>query len=194
MIDIATLVRECHQRSKQAGWWNDLLTGQPLIVVNKSIVPEKLCLIHSEISEAFEGVLYDLMDDKLPHRTMVEVELADVVIRLADLCGALGVDLQGAVNDVRIENNLVDGICRTICLAHSDTSKAMEGFRKNLKDKKYDRSQLEVSLARLYIRVIRWAEHMHLDLEGAISEKMDFNAVRPDHQIENRKKPGGKSF
>jgi NTP pyrophosphatase (non-canonical NTP hydrolase) len=38
----------------------------------------------SEISEAMEGARKDLMDDKLPHRKMEEVELADLLIRLLD--------------------------------------------------------------------------------------------------------------
>jgi len=37
------------------------------------------------------------MDDKLPHRTMLEVELADAVIRISDLAGALKLDLGGAI-------------------------------------------------------------------------------------------------
>ena len=63
----------------------------------KALVAEKLCLTHSEISEAMEGHRKGLMDDKLPHRPMIEVELADAVIRIADLAGALGLDLGGAI-------------------------------------------------------------------------------------------------
>lgn len=44
-----------------------------------------------------EGYRKDLPDDKLPHRPMLEVELADAVIRIADLCGFLGLDLAGAI-------------------------------------------------------------------------------------------------
>lgn len=37
------------------------------------------------------------MDDKLSHRKMLEVELADTVIRVCDLAGGLELDLGGAI-------------------------------------------------------------------------------------------------
>jgi NTP pyrophosphatase (non-canonical NTP hydrolase) len=61
--------------------------------------PEMLCLIHSEISEALEGIRKDLKDDHLPERPMVEVELADAVIRIFDYAGYKNMDLAGAVLD-----------------------------------------------------------------------------------------------
>ena len=73
-------------------WWQDVETGQP-IKRNKG---ELLALIHSEISEALEGERKDLMDDKLPHRKMAEVELADALIRILDYAAGFGYDLQGA--------------------------------------------------------------------------------------------------
>ena len=45
-----------------------------------------------------------LMDDHLPHRKMVEVELADAVIRIADLAEYLDLDLGGAVME-KLEYN-----------------------------------------------------------------------------------------
>ncbi len=51
-----------------------------------------------------EGHRKGLADDKLPHRLMVEVELADAVIRIADLAGALGLDLGGAIAE-KLEYN-----------------------------------------------------------------------------------------
>lgn len=116
----ANLITEVsHAASLKAGWWHDLKTGE-LIVPN---VGEKLMLVVTEVAEAMEGARKDQMDDKLPHRKMIEVELADAVIRIGDLCGRLG-----------------------------------------------------------------------LDLGGAIAEKLEYNANRPDHKKENRLAEGGKKF
>ena len=92
------LVHACHGASKAAGWWNDLHTGEPLPLTQER-VGDKLMLIVTEIAEAKEGHRKNLKDDHLPERSMVEVELADAVIRIADLAGAMGLDLAGAVID-----------------------------------------------------------------------------------------------
>ena len=91
MGPLNNLSRLCHEASKS--WWHDLVTGQRLNR-NKG---ELICLMHSELSEAMEGERKNLMDDKLPHRRMAEVELADLLIRVFDYCGAFGYDLDGAV-------------------------------------------------------------------------------------------------
>ena len=96
--------------------------GYPLITPTRN-VGELLCLVHSEISEAMEGHRKGLMDDKLPTRSMLEVELADAVIRIFDTSGGLG-----------------------------------------------------------------------LDVAGAIAEKLEYNATRHDHTLENRRAVGGKKF
>jgi len=94
-IGLKALQNKAHGASRAAGWYTDPSTGEPLT----RNVPEMLCLIHSEISEAMEGYRKSLPDDKLPHRSMIEVELADAVIRIADLAGYLELDLAGAVSE-----------------------------------------------------------------------------------------------
>jgi NTP pyrophosphatase (non-canonical NTP hydrolase) len=83
---------QCHQANKK--WWHDV-EGKKLIR-NKG---ELLMLIVSEIAEAMEGERKGLLDDKLPHRSMAEVELADALIRIFDYAGAYGFDLQGAYEE-----------------------------------------------------------------------------------------------
>lgn len=85
----------CHGLAAKSGWWTDKATGDRL-KIDQVNIPEKLCLIHSEVSEAMEGCRRNLMDDKLPERSMLEVELADALIRIHDLAGFLGLDLAGA--------------------------------------------------------------------------------------------------
>lgn len=124
-------VDTAHGNACRAGWWGqecgafpeDVSLARGNSTFGAALVAQKLCLTHSEISEAMEGHRKGLMDDKLPHRKMIEVELADAMIRIADLAGALG-----------------------------------------------------------------------LDLGGAIVEKMEYNANREDHKLENRQKAGGKAY
>lgn len=92
------MLNELAERCRKANdtWWRDPLTGEPLVDRN---VGELLMLCVSEISEAMEGHRKNLMDDKLPHRRMFEVELADTLIRIFDLAGEFRLDLDGALEE-----------------------------------------------------------------------------------------------
>lgn len=125
-LEINNLAYRCNSASKSAGWWHDPATNIHLLsspTFAPYVVATKILLSVSELIEAMEGDRKGLMDDKLPHRSMLEVELADAIIRILDL---------GA--------------------------------------------------------------ELNLDVGGAIEEKMGFNKTRPDHQVSNRRKVGGKKY
>ena len=93
---------DIHKTAVEHGWWDDLARMQqqignavaPLDEIAKSrhqaelaYQLSKMMLICSEVSEAVEGLRdHNKADDKLPQYKMVEVEMADVLIRVFDLC------------------------------------------------------------------------------------------------------------
>jgi NTP pyrophosphatase (non-canonical NTP hydrolase) len=91
--DLLTI--RCHGAAREAGWWK-AKDGSD-VRENPFCFSNRLALIHSEVSEAMEGDRKNLQDDKLPHRAMREVELADAIIRIFDLAGAYGMDIGGAL-------------------------------------------------------------------------------------------------
>lgn len=70
--------KEIHQIAVEKGWWDrDRNDG------------ECIALMHSELSEALEALRSgDLLDQKHPDFQPVEVELADVIIRIMDYAEA----------------------------------------------------------------------------------------------------------
>jgi len=104
MVTIAyagNLLRDaCYNASEVTGWHKNPKTGLPFTKEeNEELFGRRIALCHSELSEALEGHRKGLIDDKLPCRSAVEVELADAVIRICDLCGIMGYDLGGAIRE-----------------------------------------------------------------------------------------------
>lgn len=88
----------CFNDSRDAGWHTDIESGKEYDEWQQAErFPLKLVLVHSELSEALEGVRKGLNDDHLTDRPMAEVELADAVIRIMDLSGSMGYDIGGAI-------------------------------------------------------------------------------------------------
>lgn len=184
--NMTALAAEIHADNLRAGWWKKDDQG---VTIPRNI-GELLCLVHSEICEADEGVIGDLNDDKLPHRKMVEVELADVDIRVLDILGYYGTEIRW--DSVEVPAFLIFdaklGWSDHVRLMHRLVSQSMEHFRKGRTVEGCQR--LMVLLGIINCVAVQYG----LDLAGAVAEKRAFNAVRADHKPENRDAEGGKKF
>lgn len=106
-MTITELVKRAHDNARTKGFWEDYSTlahdlevaedidknGQlasALKALINNAISTRLMLIVSELGEALEGL-------RQGDRDNFNEELADVAIRLGDLCGGLGIDLEAEV-------------------------------------------------------------------------------------------------
>ena len=100
VMTLTNWLDRAHQTSVDKGWWDAHLGNK-----KGRNVPEMLCLIHSEVSEALEEyregrmrIWYDTEGDKPDKPEGFPVELADILIRVFDLAKAWDIDLTYALN------------------------------------------------------------------------------------------------
>lgn len=103
-MDLTDLAVDCHGISVDHGWWPEL--NLPILERNKAIeaeIPAKLCLIHSEVSEALEDYrdsgrsIHNVYYSDTGKPEGFGIELADVVIRVFDLACVLGLDIEDLI-------------------------------------------------------------------------------------------------
>lgn len=171
--------QKIYAQNVERGWWDD---------PDRDIY-QTLQLVNTEIAEATEGDRKNRQDDHLPHRSMVEVELADTLIRLLDLAGRYGWTM-GWTDDVsdRLSeaNNLAAKhlwLTEAVCRLARDCSYS---------DGDYSRCSYRYNLA--VNTLLRIAKDEGYDLRGAVDEKLAYNKTRADHSREARAETGGKAY
>ena len=112
MMTIRRMQVEAFRTALEKGWWDFARRPEVPVVESPSDldlailtanIPEKLMLIVTEAAEAMESyrdashpILEEWCSDGQKPEGLPS-ELSDIVIRVADLSGALGIDLEGAV-------------------------------------------------------------------------------------------------
>lgn len=177
MENLNELAQYVHKANEK--WWIHPETKQP-IERNKG---ELLMLVITELAEACEGERKNLMDDKLPHRKMAEVEMADAFIRMLDLCAGFGWKIHEYSTFTPISKNKGESLL-IICFCVASIRFPVGGV-----------SGMEESyVMNVFSYIESYCRWHHYDLMGAFKEKMAYNALRVDHTHEARLQAGGKQW
>ncbi len=127
-------------------------------------------------------------DDLLP----VHSPIQSAVVLLQDYCHGQA-RAAGWWTDLETGLDKPRNIGEALMLVTTELAEALEGFRKSLHDPHLPkRDNYTVEIADALIRLFDLAGGTCIDLPGAFEEKMQYNARRADHKLENRRLPGGK--
>lgn len=104
-MTIDKLVKNAHKNAVEKGFWEDWMEftwsnigdAENAKSIKNNAIGMRLMLIVSELGEAVEALRHNNYEN-------FKEELADVVIRVADLCGGLGIDLETEI-ERKMERN-----------------------------------------------------------------------------------------
>lgn len=171
-MKINELVKAAHENAVEKGFWD-----------NPREIGTLIALIHSEVTEALDTNTCEEFCE----------ELADICIRIFDLCGGLNVDLETILNKAAntvvistwdatfstLEKSFNDSHSQILSEqgvaldVHSCLSYALEADRNNNKD------DFAVCIAGAFLLTLFWAASRGYKIENALIQKMEKNRQRP---------------
>lgn len=168
------LAQRVHKANEK--WWTHPVTKERVERNRK----ELMMLVITELSEACEGERKNLMDDKLPHRKMAEVEMADAMIRLLDIAKGYRIPIIIEMIEYQeVESHIPD-----------NKGEALLIICANVIGYEMGRCEFGYILQMIEDYCIK---HSY-DLYGALEEKMAYNVTRVDHTHEARLQADGKKW
>ena len=186
-MNLTELQKEAHAIAKEKGWWDEECTFGDLTA-----------LVHSELSEALEAyrerawqgdlgwrwvpILDDETAEIIGNKPVgVASELADVVIRVANMAEFYGVDLAAAldaksVTDVPALEGTTFGEWITVLHHLVSMTWVIHQAAPLLRPVPIS---WHIEVARVIKTTQRMAAHYGIDLDAAIAAKMAYNRTRP---------------
>ena len=163
----------------KANGWNVLTPGD---ADNPYRIPTALCLIHSEITEAWQA--YHIGD-----RKNFEEELADIEIRTLDMMGGLGYDIEAwvtfgspktelgkSLNDIGrmrcASLNMGWSVVEWLMWLHTRTDLCLEHFRRENGD------GFRFEAAMLLLDTLAMGHEAKVDMDRQVAAKLEKNAQR----------------
>ena len=183
-MNLAKLQREAHAIAKEKGWWDEERTFGDLIA-----------LVHSELSEALEayrefgfvpihvrktGLGETLYERHLQKPVGVASELADVVIRVADMAEWYGVDLAARIASLSLLSRPGEGLDTFgdwITACHAWLSDTFRSYGSETRGIDLPGTWL-IDMGMLIKCIQAMAAHYGIDLDAAIEAKMEYNRGR----------------
>ncbi len=151
-----------------------------------------VCLFHSELSEAMEGLRKNLMDDHLTQYPMFQVELADFVIRCFDYLGLQS--FNGWNETIKEYNDDASEPWSSGCKSEIDLLAELHSLVSTSHVAASDKDISNSLIAGCVIGAYSFSFEHNFDLKQVIDEKVEYNKLRADHKRENRAKSNGKKF
>lgn len=86
-LSLDALGEHVHAMAVAKGWWEEPRNAGELIA-----------LMHSELSEALEGLRKPGPDQHCPEHSSVAIELSDVIVRILDFASAMQINIGAAMH------------------------------------------------------------------------------------------------